>query len=270
MFRFILLSAALLIAVPPALGQQPDKTDASKAVADLMSLSEAHFRKGESCFSSGNMECARREFDVAIDIVIDSGVDVRSDASLLTRWRQLVEKIENYQASALADVRANAWKTQEYAGKPEAQVPESDALAENETASGPLSIPVFQEKFQELKSLFREKYSRELVTTGADHEEHRRLYGSGSAYDVRVRDLSAEQIAFVITTGQRLGLHVKDFSTPQKVAAHNARVVSLRLPSDTLATNVHIHIDRNTPGPGKGYVTEPVSKRSWARGAAGR
>ncbi|HEY6329134.1 MAG TPA: hypothetical protein VI756_07345 [Blastocatellia bacterium] len=250
----------VLLAVP-VLAQQTKENTGTSDLSDLISLSEQHFKKGEQCFSTGNLECARREFDIAIDSVVDAGIDVRGNSDLLIRWRQMVDKIDRYQTSAMADLAHNNWKTQEFEGQPDPGAP-TQALAEGEGPQGPLSIQTFQGKFEELKSLFRGKYSRDFVVTGADHEEHRRLYGSGSAYDIRVRDLSAEQIAFVITTGQRLGLHVKDFSTPEKVAAHNSRVVSLGLPSDTLATSVHIHIDRNTPYPTKGYVTEPVVKKS--------
>jgi len=242
--------------------QQRKDSAADSSAAELIALSQQHFSKGESCFAAGNMECARREFDTAIDTIVNSGADVRSDAKLLIQWRQLVEQIGKYQAAAAADSISNKWKDQEYAGVPEGDVVIPRALAEEDGPGGPLSIQDFRQKFEELKTMFREKYSRDLVVTGADHEEHRRLYGSGSAFDIRVRDLSSEQVSFIITTGQRLGLHVKDFSTPEKVAIHNARVASLGLPSDTLATSVHIHIDRNTPYRTKEYISQPASKKS--------
>jgi hypothetical protein len=232
-------------------------------VVDVLSSSEQHFLRGEDCFKSGNMECARREFDVALDALVDTGIDVRSDPDLLLGWRNLIEKIGRYQTSAVSDLRADNWKTQEFEGRPVEEVPEPGALAEAEGPGGPLSVAVFQEKFEQLKSMFRQKFGRDFVVTGADHEEHRRLYGVGSAYDIRVHDLSPEQVAFVLMTGGRLGLHVKDFSSAEKVAAHNSRVISLGLPADTMASSVHIHIDRNTPYRGaSGYITEPALKQS--------
>src|SRR5262249_8412582 len=113
-----------------------------------------------------------------------------------------------------------------------------------------------------LGNRFRAKYGRDFVVTGADHEEHRRLYGTGSAYDIRVRDLSPEQIRFIIAIGYELGLRVKDFSTWEKVQAHNSRVLSLGLPRDTLATATHIHIDREASPGKKSYVTTPAVKTS--------
>jgi hypothetical protein len=267
-FKVVLLATLVaLISAVPASAQQSKQPAADNTIAELVASCDQHFKRGESCFSSGNMECARREFDIAVDVIVNAGTDIRSNPSLLIRWRQLIEQIDNYQTSATGNLLANNWKTQEFLGQPVADTPGSDVLAEDEGPGGPLSIQAFQQKFEELKTLFRTKYSRDLVITGADHEEHRRLYGSGSAYDIRVRDLSAEQIAFVIATGERLGLHVKDFSTSAKVAMHNARVASLGLPSDTLASSVHIHIDRNTPYRTKGYVTEPASKKLSPAGA---
>src|SRR5438045_4064152 len=90
----------------------------------------------------------------------------------------------------------------------------------------------------------RERYDHDITLTGADHEEHRRLYGRGSAYDIRVRDLTREQVAFIIGKGNELGLRIKDFSTWERVAAHNARSAQLGRAPDTYATGVHLHIDR--------------------------
>ena len=95
-----------------------------------------------------------------------------------------------------------------------------------------------------MRKQFHEKYQRDITLTGADHAEHRRLYGSGSAYDIRVRDLTREQVGFIIAKGTALGLRIKDFSTWDNVAAHNARTLMLGRPLDTLATGIHLHIDR--------------------------
>jgi hypothetical protein len=126
-------------------------------------------------------------------------------------------------------------------------------------SSGPLTTAVFQTRFVELRKRFEEKYGREITLTGADHAEHRRLYGSGSAYDIRVRDLTREQVGFIIAAGNALGLRIKDFSTWESVAAHNARTRMLGRPLDTLATGVHLHIDRMV-SPKNTMVAVPVVK----------
>jgi hypothetical protein len=77
-----------------------------------------------------------------------------------------------------------------------------------------------------------------------------------------VRDLNREQVWFIIAAGNKLGLRIKDFSTWDKVAAHNARSLSLGRPLDTYATGVHLHIDRMTPVTKRRMVEMPaVSKR---------
>jgi hypothetical protein len=229
-------------------------------MADIVQQSRQHMKKAEECFSLGDLECARREFDIATDVVVDSGVDVRSDTALKLYWRQLVEKIDRYQLAAANGSPAVAWKTQEYDGRPPEDPPAS-GVPNFVRDSGPLSLEAFHQRFAELQARFRVRFGRDMVITGADHEEHRRLYGAGSAYDVRVKDLSSEEIKFIIDTGRAFGLRVKDFSTWDKVQAHNSRVFSMGLQSDTLATAVHLHIDRNPDGARIKYIADPASAR---------
>jgi hypothetical protein len=216
--------------------------------------------KAEECFRLGDLECARREFDLATDIVIESGIDVRSDTALKVYWRQLVERIDWYQSAAANASSTVAWKTQDYEGRPPTDAPEQTGIP-NLIADGPLTIESFHQRFAALQAGFRKSFGRDMVITGADHEEHRRLYGTGSAYDIRVKDLSSNEIKFIIETGRALGLRVKDFSTWDKVQAHNARVIGLGLQSDTLATSVHIHIDRNPEAARTRYVADPAYAR---------
>jgi hypothetical protein len=149
--------------------------------------------------------------------------------------------------------------------KPAAEIAgsETDYLTD-----GPLSSAEFQERFNLLRKSFREKYERDITLTGADHGEHRRLYGRASAYDIRTRDLTREQVAFIISTGKKLGLRIKDFSTWDKVARHNARSQMLGRPLDTFATGVHLHIDRMAP-PKRRTVTTKAAASSKLRKAGG-
>jgi hypothetical protein len=218
-------------------------------------------RKAEECLGLGDLECARREFDIATDVVVDSGVDVRSDTGLRVYWRELVEKIDRYQLGSANGSPAVAWKTQEYDGRPPQDPPAQGGVANFMRESGPLSLEEFHRRFAELQARFHERFARDIVITGADHEEHRRLYGTGSAYDIRVKDLSSEEIKFIIDTGRAFGLRVKDFSTWDKVQAHNARVFGLGLQTDTLATSVHLHIDRNPDAALNKYVADPAFAR---------
>src|SRR5205085_6076659 len=197
--------------------------------------------KGEACLAAGNIECARREFDGAVDYVFEQGVDVRSDPRLRAGLTEIIEKIYRYETQPASEQAARLWKSQEYEGRPEADEPE---VAEGDLPVGPMNAAEFQRRFGLLRAAFRERYDRDITLTGADHEEHRRLYGRGSAYDVRVRDLTREQVTFIIGKGYELGLRIKDFSTWDRVAAHNVRSAQLGRALDTYASGIHLHIDR--------------------------
>lgn len=263
MVRVIFLTLLIaLVNLITAHGQSLPQAAPGQVSADgVLAVAQQHLRKGEECLASGDLECARREFDRAIDFVLELGQDLRSDKRLHAGWRELVEKIDRYQTGGSADGKALAWRTQEYEGRPAPEKVEAVASRFGEPSYGPLTPEAFQQRFVELRRVFREKYGRDMVLTGADHGEHRRLYGKGSAYDIRVRDLNREQVGFIIATGNKLGLRIKDFSTWEKVAAHNARTYALGRPLDTLATGVHLHIDRMV-APKKNLVATPaISKR---------
>lgn len=230
---------------------------------EVLTIARQHLQRGEQCLSEGDGECARREFDSAVDEILASGIDLRSNEKLRAGWREMIEKINGYETTPLAVGGKQFWRSQEFEGQPA-----RDILAENATTEegAPGDVGTFQRRFAELRKRFQEKYDRDITLTGADHAEHRRLYGSGSAYDIRVRDLTREQVGFIIATGGGLGLRIKDFSTWESVAAHNARTLMLGRPLDTLATGVHLHIDRMARISKKSLSAVPaITKRSRQR-----
>lgn len=223
-----------------AQGQMASPSRVPARAEQVLTASKHHIEKGETCLAAGDVECARREFDSAVDQFLESEIDMRSDERLLASWRQTIEKINRYETSNLIAGGKQLWKTQDFEGRPPVERV-AGTVAESNV---PLTSAVFQTRFGELRKRFEDKYAREITLTGADHAEHRRLYGSGSAYDIRVRDLTRDQVKFIVTTGRELGLRIKDFSTWESVAAHNARTFMLGRPLDTLATGIHLHIDR--------------------------
>lgn len=259
MVRVIFLTISIaFISLQTARAQSLPQSTPGQVNADgVLSVAQQHLKKGEDCLTNGDLECARREFDRAIDFVLELGLDLRSEKRLHQGWHELIEKINRYQTGGSADGKALAWRTQEYEGRPVQETAEVAGTQLEELYYGPLTPEAFQLRFAELRKVFREKYGRDMVLTGADHGEHRRLYGKGSAFDIRVRDLNREQVGFIIANGNKLGLRIKDFSTWEKVAAHNARTIALGRPLDTLATGVHLHIDRMV-APKKNMVARPV------------
>jgi len=231
---FLGLATAAGAQTPAAESQTP-----KPGVGELLRVSRMHLQRGEECLARGDTDCARREFDSAVDDILGSGTDVRSDPLLLAGWREILDTIVRHETAPLvSNERSTFWKAQSFDGRPTVDHDTEQAGVEL------LNAGSFQQKFGELQRRFRTKYDREITLTGADHAEHRRLYGIGSAYDIRVRDLTREQVSFIISNGRNLGLRIKDFSTWESVAAHNARTRLLGRPLDTLATGIHIHIDR--------------------------
>lgn len=259
MVRSAILGLFLAILFPIAASSQVQPPKAVDAV-EALAVAEQHLRKGETCLAAGDADCARREFDTAVDFVFDLGVDVRNDERLRLGLRAIIEKINHYETGPSLAAAKPFWKTQEFKGlPPEEPADKVDALAD--ASRGPLTVDGFQRKFAELRKRFNEKYDRDITLTGADHSEHRRLYGAGSAYDIRVRDLTREQVNFIVANGARLGLRIKDFSTWERVRAHNGRTIALGRPLDTLATGVHLHIDRMLYAKPTAMVSRPaVSK----------
>jgi len=226
---------------------------------DILAVAEQHFHRGEACLTAGDFVCARREFDAAIDSIFEQGLDVRGDERLRASLRELIEKINRLETTPTPTNARGMWGTQEFEGRPPT---DSTELAEaNDASFGPLTTVEFQRRFAALRNAFQEKYSRDITLTGADHGEHRRLYGRGSAFDIRVRDLTREQVGFITATGNKLGLRIKDFSTWDRVAAHNARSARLGRPLDTYASGVHLHIDRMGPTRKAEMVTTPAIKK---------
>jgi hypothetical protein len=257
MRRAIILAVSIVFFTAVTAGAQTGTAD-SRTDA-ILSGARQRLAKGEACFTAGNMDCARREFDDALDFVFEQGVDVRSDPRLRAGFTEIVEKIYRYEKQTETTQAARLWKSQEYEGRPAVEETED---AETDLPVGPMNAAEFQRRFALLRAAFREAYDRDITLTGADHGEHRRLYGRGSAFDIRVRDLTRQQVTFIISKGNELGLRIKDFSTWDRVAAHNARSAQLGRALDTYATGVHLHIDRMGAMRAPRMVEKPAISKS--------
>ncbi|HEY9405655.1 MAG TPA: transglycosylase SLT domain-containing protein [Pyrinomonadaceae bacterium] len=62
-------------------------------VLQIMEKAEQHYRLGELNLKDKNVDAARAEFDKAVDSVLESGMDVRSNPKLQTFYLQLVERV---------------------------------------------------------------------------------------------------------------------------------------------------------------------------------
>ena len=64
-----------------------------KRVAQIIARSQDHFRKGKLNLEEKRREQARDEFDKAVDVILESGIDVRASQKLQTFYFELVEMI---------------------------------------------------------------------------------------------------------------------------------------------------------------------------------
>lgn len=70
-----------------------DKAEANKRVTEIIIRAEEHFKKGKLNLADNKRLEARDEFDKAVDLILESGMDVRADYRLFTYYQELVERI---------------------------------------------------------------------------------------------------------------------------------------------------------------------------------
>lgn len=101
MSRFVVvltLSLLLIGAAGPirALGQsQQQAFPSTKSVIDR---AEESFLRGEEASSKGLPDIARKMFDQALDSVLQSGIDLRTDLKLAAYYRSLLDRIHKHEA----------------------------------------------------------------------------------------------------------------------------------------------------------------------------
>lgn len=100
----ILIGCFLPIASASALdsGNSTVLQDAKRAlVRDIISKANMHYEKGEQAYKTGQYDMARREFDYAIDEILNSSIGMSSDDELRIYYRKLIEMINHYQVIAM-------------------------------------------------------------------------------------------------------------------------------------------------------------------------
>src|SRR5437588_945432 len=95
----LLLSTLLIGAVGPirAFGQsqQPASSQTTQAVIDR---AEESFRRGEEAAVKGLSDIARKMFDNALDIILQSGIDLKTDAKLSAYYQDLLNRIHKHES----------------------------------------------------------------------------------------------------------------------------------------------------------------------------
>src|SRR5689334_9092412 len=122
MHRAIILAFAILTFAAHPAGAQTAAAD--NRTDEILAAARQQLAKGEACLAAGNIDCARREFDGAVDYVFEQRIDVRSDPRLRAGLAEIIEKIYRYETQPASEQTARLWKSQEYEGRPAADEPE--------------------------------------------------------------------------------------------------------------------------------------------------
>jgi membrane-bound lytic murein transglycosylase D len=72
-------------------------------VAALIASSERHYAAGQRELAEGHLDQARREFDRAVAVLLESSAGARGDARLRDHYDRLIDRISAQEASALAE-----------------------------------------------------------------------------------------------------------------------------------------------------------------------
>jgi membrane-bound lytic murein transglycosylase D len=105
-FPRLIARAALLLALaaPAALVSAQPSASSARAIPNAVEMADApalqviakaedHFKKGKLNLDDNRREQARDEFDKAVDVILESGMDVRANQRLQTYYLELVERI---------------------------------------------------------------------------------------------------------------------------------------------------------------------------------
>ena len=95
----LLLSLVLLGTVGPisAFGQSAPATS-STTTQSVIDRAEESFLRGEEAHTKGLSDIARKMFDISLDTVLQSGIDLKTDSKLANYYRALVDRIHKHEA----------------------------------------------------------------------------------------------------------------------------------------------------------------------------
>jgi membrane-bound lytic murein transglycosylase D len=93
-------------AKPPAVTVAPQPPAPPKPlpdpVATLIAASQRHFETGERELKSGHLDKAREAFDQAVEVLLDSPYGARTDTRMRDHFDRLIDRINAYEVTALA------------------------------------------------------------------------------------------------------------------------------------------------------------------------
>lgn len=95
---FLLSTLLAGLAGPARAFGQSQQSVSSPVIQSSIDRAEESFRRGEEAFSKGLLDIARKMFDNALDTVLQTAEEAKTDPKLAAYYRQLVERIHKYEA----------------------------------------------------------------------------------------------------------------------------------------------------------------------------
>ena len=204
-------------------------SDTDAALFDsLLLVSYDHMERGSTLLDLGLSDQALQEFARSTNVVETSRL--RDNPWVKPRIASLEATIGEIYRTRRINVPAqyrNAKATVSTASSLKAQLSAAD----------------FSTRFLAMQTQFSSQFHRQVVVTGRDHPEHLSLYGRGGAIDMRVNDMSREQVQWIVANCRSAGIRVKDFSTDSVLQAQIQSAIKAGL-ADRAGTGVHLHVDR--------------------------
>jgi membrane-bound lytic murein transglycosylase D len=171
------------VAMPPPVVPAPLPPPLRDPVADLLAESTRHFETAQRELQEGHLEAARREFDRALEVLLESPDGARTEPRLMEHFDRLVERISAFEVTALAQGDGFAEKNAEPASidelltistfaQPVATAETTEAVVEDlETTTHDIDIPLNQRvlSFVELFSGRLRSYLEEGLNRGAQY-----------------------------------------------------------------------------------------------------
>jgi membrane-bound lytic murein transglycosylase D len=89
---------------PPASPQtNVEAVKAVDPVTALIAASDRHFRTGQTELEQGHFEAAKQEFNLAVNVLLESPYGARTEPRIREHFDRLVDRISTYEIRALAD-----------------------------------------------------------------------------------------------------------------------------------------------------------------------
>jgi len=90
---------AIRPATPPA--QTAESAAKARKVQQLINRAEQAYHSGVDSYRAGHLDAARMNFDAAVDLILTSGIDVKSDPQLSDEFEHLVDAVNSLEMAAL-------------------------------------------------------------------------------------------------------------------------------------------------------------------------